>query len=296
MEWQRLEYFQTLARVQHMTRAAELLSISQPALSRSIASLEEEIGVPLFDRQGRSIILNRYGMMFLERVNRIMNEMSDGLNDIEQLIDPEQGEVSLGFLHTLGTSTVPNIIRAFHDKYPHITFQFKQNHTHTLLQQLKSGELDLCLVASIVYEKPISWTELWRDELFVIVPINHPLANRKSISLTEIVQESFISMKKGYALRNTTDSIFSQSNLLPNIAFEGDEVATVAGFVSAGLGFSILPDGEEINPNKIAKLRIEDRICERIIGMAKVENRYLSPAAINFQQFILDYFLKKYNS
>ena len=120
MEWQRLEYFQTLARVQHMTRAAEQLSISQPALSRSIASLEGEIGVPLFDRQGRTIILNRYGTMFLERVNRIMNEMSDGLNDIQQLINPEQGEITLGFLHTLGTSTVPNIIRAFHDQYPQI--------------------------------------------------------------------------------------------------------------------------------------------------------------------------------
>ncbi|MFJ5769718.1 LysR family transcriptional regulator [Psychrobacillus sp. NPDC093180] len=293
MEWQRLEYFQTLANVQHMTRAAELLSISQPALSRSIASLEEEIGVPLFDRQGRSIILNRYGTMFLERVNRIMNEMSDGLNDIQQLIDPEQGEITLGFLHTLGTSTVPNIIRAFHDKFPHITFQFTQNHTHTLLKQLKSGELDLCLVASIDYEKPIDWLELWRDELFVIVPINHPLANRKSISLNELIHESFISMKKGYALRKTTDSIFSDTNLLPNIAFEGDEVSTVAGFVSAGLGFSILPDGEEINPRKIAKLRIEDFVCERVIGMARVENRYLSPAASNFQQFILDYFFNE---
>lgn len=293
MEWQRLEYFQTLARVQHMTRAAELLSISQPALSRSIASLEEEIGVPLFDRHGRSILLNRYGTMFLERVNRIMNEMRDGLEDIQQLINPEQGVVSLGFLHTLGTSTVPTLIRAFHKQYPYITFQFKQNHTHTQLKQLKSGELDLCLLASIDYEKPISWTELWRDELFIIVPINHPLANRKSIALKEIIQESFISMKKGYALRNTTDNIFAQANLEPKITFEGDEVATVAGFVTAGLGFSILPHGEEIIPTKIAKLRIEDMKCERVIGMARVENRYLSPAAINFQQFILNHFQKK---
>lgn len=293
MEWQRLEYFQTLANVQHMTRAAEILSISQPALSRSIASLEEEVGLPLFDRQGRSIVLNRYGIMFLGRVNRIMNEMRDGLDDIQQLIDPEQGEITLGFLHTLGTSTVPTIIRAFHEQYPHVTFQFQQNHTHTLLKQLKSGELDLCLLASIDYEKPIDWIELWRDELFVIVPINHPLANRQSIKLKEIVDESFISMKKGYALRNTTDNIFSEASLLPNITFEGDEVATVAGFVSAGLGFSILPDGGELNPNKITKLRIEDMTCERVIGMARVENRYLSPAAKNFQQFILDYFLKK---
>ncbi|WP_342600977.1 LysR family transcriptional regulator [Psychrobacillus sp. FSL H8-0483] len=290
MEWQRLEYFQTLAEVQHMTRAAELLSISQPALSRSIAGLEEEIGVPLFDRRGRSIVLNRYGQMFLQRVNRIIKELNDGLEDIHQLINPEQGEVTLGFLHTLGTSSVPNIIRAFHQQYPDITFQFKQNHTHTQLKQLKSGELDLCLLASTEDEKLIEWTELWRDELYVIVPTNHPLAMGKSISLTEVAEESFISMKKGYALRKTTDEIFEEAGVTPTISFEGDEVATVAGFVAAGLGFSILPDGGEINSNKIAKLRIEDVTCERVIGMAVVKDRYLSPAAKRFQQFVLDYF------
>ncbi|WP_391209171.1 LysR family transcriptional regulator [Psychrobacillus sp. L4] len=293
MEWQRLEYFQTVAKVQHMTRAAEMLSISQPALSRSIAGLEEEIGVPLFDRQGRSIVLNRYGEMFLHRVNRIMRELDEGLEEILQLTNPEQGEVSLGFLHTLGTSSVPNIIRAFHQEYPHIRFQLKQNHTHTQLKQLKSGELDLCLLASLDNETQIEWTELWRDELYVIVPINHPLSNRKSISLKEIANESFVSMKKGYALRNTTDEIFEKLGIQPNISFEGDEVATVAGFVAAGLGFSILPDGGELNANKMIKLRINDMTCERVIGMAIGKNRYLSPAAKRFQHFILAYFLQK---
>lgn len=196
MEWQRLEYFQTLARIQHMTKAAEILSISQPALSRSIASLEKEIGVPLFDRQGRSIILNKYGQLFLMTVNNIMKEMEQGLEEIQHIINPEHGEVSLGFLHTLGTSTVPNIIRAFHKEYPHITFKFHQNHTHTQLKELKHGSLDLCLLASMEHENPIEWTELWRDELFVIVQTNHPLAARKSIRLEEIANESFIALKK----------------------------------------------------------------------------------------------------
>lgn len=293
MEWQRLEYFRTLAKIQHMTHAAEMLSISQPALSRSIAGLEEEIGVPLFDRQGRSIVLNRYGHMFLLRVERILKEMNEGLEEIKQLTAPEEGEVSLGFLHTLGTSSVPNIIRAFHEQFPKITFQFTQNHTHTQLKQLLTGELDLCLLASMVEESSIEWTELWRDELYVIVQTNHPLANRKSITLKEIADESFISMKKGYALRKTTDEIFQEAAVNPNISFEGDEVATIAGFVAAGLGFSILPDGGEINSNKIAKLRVKEVTCERIIGMAVVKNRYLSPAAKQFQHFVLDYFLHK---
>lgn len=289
MEWQRLEYFQTLARVQHMTKAAEMLSISQPALSRSIAGLEKEIGVPLFDRQGRSIILNRYGHLFLMTVNNIMKEMEQGLEEIQHIINPEHGEVSLGFLHTLGTSTVPNIIRAFHKEYPNITFKFHQNHTHTQLKELKHGSLDLCLLASMEHENPIEWTELWRDELFVIVQTNHPLAARNSIRLKEIANESFIALKKGYALRKTTDEIFQNEGLKPVISFEGDEVATVAGFISAGLGYSILPYGEEMD--KMTKLRIEDASYERVIGMAVVKDRYLSPAAKLFHQFVLDYFL-----
>lgn len=290
MEWQQLEYFQKLANIQHMTRAAELLSISQPALSRSIARLEDELGVPLFERQGRSIILNRYGAMFLKRVNNIMQEYQDGLHEIQELVDPNRGEVSLGFLHTLGTNVVPDLIRLFRKEFPDIHFQLIQNHTHTQLKQLKSGELDLSLLAAMEVEKPIQWTELWRDELYLIVPIYHPLAMKKSITLKELADESFILLKKGYALRITVDEIFEKVGITPKITFVGDEVGTVAGFVANGLGFSLLPDGEEINPRKIAKIHISDVKCERIIGMAWAEGRYLSPAAKQFQKFILDFF------
>ena len=116
MEWQQLEYFQMLAKIQHMTKAAEQLSISQPALSRSIARLEDELGVPLFERQGRSIRLNRYGELFVKRVHNIMREYQAGLQEIQQIVDPNHGEVSLGFLHTLGTNVVPDLIRHFRKK------------------------------------------------------------------------------------------------------------------------------------------------------------------------------------
>ena len=290
MEWQQLEYFQTVARLEHMTRAAEELSISQPALSRSISRLEEELGVPLFDRQGRSIQINRYGTLFLKRVERMMNEFEEAVHEIQDLNDPEKGEVSLGFLHTLGTSIVPDIIRNFRQQHPNVSFKFTQNYSHSQLKQLKAGELDLCLLASIPTETPIKWEELWRDELFLLVPIDHPLASKKSVKLRELGAETFILLKKGFALRNTADRIFQEINITPTIKFEGDEVATVAGFVGAGLGISLLPEGEEINPNKIVKIHVEDVVCERVIGLAWVEDRYISPAAKEFQRFILDYF------
>lgn len=292
MEWQQLEYFQVLAKIQHMTKSAEVLSISQPALSRSIARLEDELGVPLFERQGRSIRLNRYGEIFVKRVHNIMREYQLGLRDIQQIVDPNHGEVSLGFLHTLGTNVVPDLIRHFRDEHENIHFSLKQNHTHLQLLELKSGDLDLCLLAEMDVEKPIEWHELWREELLAIVPSNHRFAEKSSITLTELASESFVLLKKGYALRIQIDELFKEKEIQPHITFEGDEVATVAGFVAAGLGVSILPEGDEINNTRITKIPISDARAERVIGMAWSAGRYLSPAAEKFQQFIFDYFKK----
>ncbi|WNC16353.1 LysR family transcriptional regulator [Brevibacillus brevis] len=291
MEWQQLEYFQTLARIQHVTRAAEALALSQPALSRSIARLEEEVGVPLFDRQGRTIVLNRYGKLLLKRVNRILKEWEDGKQELRDLVNPEHGEVSLGFLHTLGTTIIPDLIGAFREQAPNVSFSLMQNHSYYLLEHMDAGELDLCLLAEPTETKlPIQWIPLWSEELFAVVPTSHRLAEADSILLQELAGESFIFMKKGYALRRTTDRLFEQIGVQPNITFEGEEAATVAGLVAAGLGVSLLPNLRGLEKSKIVHIPIRQPKCLRVIGMAVVEGSYLSPAARRFKEFVLAQF------
>jgi DNA-binding transcriptional LysR family regulator len=290
MEWEQLEYFQTLARIQHVTKAAETLSITQPALSRSIVRLENYLGVPLFDRQGRSITLNKYGERFLKRVDSIMKEFTEGREEIQSLLQPDQGEVSLGFLHTLGTTIVPNLIGAFKDQYPNVHFQLNQSHSNQLLDKLKSGELDLCLLASFPVESNIMWKPLWKEELFLFLPKHHVLATRQEITLNDIAHEPFVLMKEGFALRVTIDHIFEQVNITPNIVFEGEEAATIAGFVAAGLGVSILPDFKGLDQTNIAKVRISWPRFERTVGISWIEGKYLSPVAENFKQYIINQF------
>ncbi|MCY7823882.1 LysR family transcriptional regulator [Bacillus spizizenii] len=292
MEWEQLEYFQTLARIQHVTKAAETLSITQPALSRSIVRLENYLGVPLFDRQGRSITLNKYGERFLKRVDSIIKEFTEGREEIQSLLQPDQGEVSLGFLHTLGTTIVPNLIGAFKDQYPNVHFQLNQSHSNQLLDKLRSGELDLCLLASFPVESNIMWKPLWKEELFLFLPKHHVLATRQEITLNEIAHEPFVLMKEGFALRVTMDHIFEQVNITPNIVFEGEEAATIAGFVAAGLGVSILPDFKGLDQTNIAKVRISWPRFERIVGVSWIEGKYLSPVTENFKQYIINQFLK----
>src|SRR5690242_6542273 len=101
LSWQQLEWFTTIADLQHMSRAAAELGVSQPALSRALSKLEAELGVPLFDRIGRSIKLTHYGRLFQGRVTRALREIEDGRTELADLVDQDRGTVALGFLRTL---------------------------------------------------------------------------------------------------------------------------------------------------------------------------------------------------
>ena len=290
MEWQQIEYFQTVAKLQHMSRSAEVLSISQPALSRAISRLENELGTQLFDRQKRSIILNRYGKLFLNRVNKIIHEFEEGKQEIQDLLDPEYGTISLGFLHTLGTHIIPDLIGSFREKYPKIKFQLNQNNSQLLVEQLEAGEIDLCFNTHRETKLEVKWVELWREELFIVVPNGHHLANSENIELNQIANEPIICFKKGYVLRMITDQLCRESGFSPQILFEGEEASTILGLVGAGLGVAIIPNPKGFDKSKISRISIKSPKGQRIIKMAWIENKYLSPTVKIFRQFAIDYF------
>ncbi|CAM5216945.1 DNA-binding transcriptional LysR family regulator OS=Ureibacillus acetophenoni OX=614649 GN=SAMN05877842_11632 PE=3 SV=1 [Ureibacillus acetophenoni] len=294
MEIQQLEYFKIVAEMQHMTHAAERLSISQPALSKSISNIEQELGVPLFDRQGRSIILNRYGKLFLESVDIILDEFSKAKEEISELIKPGFGEVSFGFIHTLGMSVVPTLMAHIPEKYPNMKFTLTQSASYNLLKGLEEGNIDLCLSQKIQSKiMDIQWVELWSEELFVIVPNTHRFASRESIKLKEIKDENFISIKRGNALRKIVDEFLEKAGITANTTFAGEEMHTVAGFVGAGLGVSLIPDIKGLNEYNVTKIRVTDPICERKIGVSWAKGRYLSPAATQFKNYLVEYYTDK---
>lgn len=290
MEWQQLEYFQTVAKLQHMTLAAEDLRITQPALSRSILRLESEMGVPLFDRQGRSIVLNRYGRSFLNHVNNILFEYEESKREIQDMIDPDKGEISLGFLHTLGVSYIPDLINGFVKEHPDISFQLHQNGTNAILNQLVKGEIDLCMLSLNENIPQIEWNYLWSEELVIIVPSDHHLAKNKYIELEQIANEPLVSFKEGYSIRKTIDDLLKKADITTRITFEGEEVHTIIGLVAAGLGVAFIPDTKGINQKGIKLLHVKSDECKRDIGIAKVKGRYISPAVSKFWQYVIDIF------
>ncbi|RID89071.1 LysR family transcriptional regulator [Peribacillus asahii] len=290
MEWQQLEYFRVVAKIEHFRKSAELLAISQPALSRSIHKLEEELGVTLFERTGRSVQLNKFGRLFLKRVENGLNEISIGIQEINQLKNPYTGNVSLAFLQTLGITILPEIISNFNKQYPHVEIQLYQNKTLNSIQQLLNREVDLCLISSFEENPNITWHPLMDEELFLYVPANHRFASKSSVVLSELSDDNFIGFKKGLGMRGVINNFCEKAGFTPRIKFEGEDVSTLAGLVSSGLGVTIIPAFHGISSDKIKQISISEPYCHREIGIAWLNEHTLSPSADLFRTFVIELF------
>lgn len=290
MEWQQLEYFCVVAKTEHFHKAAELLNISQPALSRSIKKLEAELGISLFERVGRSVKLNKFGYAFLKRVENGLNEISIGVQEINQLKNPYTGTVSIAFLQTLGISILPEIVRDFSEQYPHVEIQLYQNNILPSIQQLLDREVDLCLITAVTGHPGINWQSLFDEELFLYVPTNHRLAERSSVSLSEIGKENFIAFKKEMGMREVINNFCEEAGFTPVIKFEGEDVPTLAGLVSAGLGITIIPEFAGIISGKVKKVSISEPYCHREIGLAWLKGNTLTPSGDLFRKCVIELF------
>jgi LysR family transcriptional activator of glutamate synthase operon len=290
LEWHQIENFIAVAKHQHFTKAAKQQLVSQPALSRSIMKLEEELGVPLFIRDGKMVRLTRYGDMFLEKAKQAQACIYEGIEEIQAKTLPDSGEISVAFLHTLGAHLIPQLIADYKKIYPNVSFQLYQGANDYLLHQVELGLADMCLTSPPVAKGRIEWTTLKKEPLYLVVPENHRLAGCSSALFQQLQEEEFISFKEGYGLRYIFDQMCSDLQIQPKITFEGEEAATIAGFVAAGLGIAILPKTKEMSDSSLRFLTIMDYPCERTIALASLSDSFLSPVAKRFKSFVIDYF------
>ncbi|MWC30952.1 LysR family transcriptional regulator [Paenibacillus sp. MMS18-CY102] len=285
MELNQLEYFLTVASLQHVTKAAETLSITQPALSHSIAKLEEELGVPLFERTGRTVQLNRYGHLFASRVTDALREIRIAKEELAELTAPESGVVSLAFGTILGTHFVPELIQKFHAIYPNIRFELFQGSCAYTLQLLESGQCDLCITSPASSKSGIVRESLLTAELYAVVPASHRLAQSESIYLEQLVNEPFIEVNRTCGLRETIDTVFQSSGFHPNVKYTAEDLHTVAGFVAAGLGVSLLPQSRGLRLEGTHWIKVNDPGCTCEVGIEWKEKHYLTPSARLFRAF-----------
>jgi len=288
MELTQLRYFQALARQGSFSRAAKSIMVSQSALSRSIAKLETELSVTLFDRQGKQTKLTEAGEKFLFHVDRALREMEVARQELK-MDNGGEGTVSVSFLHSLGATYLPLILSRFHIRYPHIGITLNQQNSTALTEALMKGDTDICL-CSMLNGADIAWMYLWSEELFLVVPCSHPLAQKKKVRLEEIDGEAFITLKPEYNLRQQVNQLLDLAESQPQVIFEGDEVHNLISLVAAQLGVSLLPHIPCTEQMGVCYIPVSFPVCKRAVGIAWNTRRPLTPAAICFQQFTISYF------
>ena len=293
MEISQLQYFQAVARVRHFTKAAEACAVSQSALSRSIAKLEEELGVRLFARRSRHVELTQAGEHFLYHVDRVLRELAEAKRELTQQETKGGGTVNVSFFHSFGGYLLPMLLAEFHAQYPEIRIKLNQHNSKFLMQQVESGKTDLCLCSTMTTAENIAWMYLWSEELFVAVPKDRPLAQRGSVTLRDVEAEPLITLKPNYSLRTLVDQSFELAHSHPQIIFEGDDVNTLASLVAAKLGVSIIPNIPGVEHLGIVYLPITFPVCKRAVGIAWNTTKQLSPAALTFQQFVIRHFAEQ---
>ena len=294
MDLIQLKYFQVVARLENVTRAAEELHIAQPSLSNTIARLEKSVGVPLFERQGRGIRLNQFGEVFLQRVKRIFDELEQAKRELADMAGLECGSVTVG---ATTSQILPDVFGEYLTYYPNVKFRLIQVAGRLEIpQKLINGEFDLC-ISSLPIEQPTGQFEIHREplvteEIFLAVPPNHHLAGRNSIQLSEIANESFISPAKEDGLRDIINKFCRQAGFVPNIVFESSTTEVICSLVKTGLGVAFLPAfwWNEKNADSLVKLHITNPSLQRTIWLSWVKDRYLSAATHNFSKFMIDYF------
>jgi DNA-binding transcriptional LysR family regulator len=286
-----LRQFVAVAREEHMTRAAESLGIPQPTLSRSIARLEAELGVPLFTRPGRSVRLTRHGRSLLECSQRALVALSASLERLTGEADPDRGRVALGFLHTLGGEVVPRLVRDFRAAHPAVRFALVQDGSQRLLARLGDGEIDLCLTSPLPAGADVRARGLAEQRIDLFVPAGHRLAARRDgLPLAAAAGEDFIVMEPGYGLRAITDALCREAGFEPRVTFEGEEVDTARGLVGAGLGVSLLPaTASSLADPSVVPVRVSAPRAARTVGLAWAADRPLSAPAAAFRDFALTY-------
>jgi DNA-binding transcriptional LysR family regulator len=284
IDWRLLEYFRVAGQRQHITRAAEELGTSQPALSRALARLEKEVGVPLFERAGRSVCLTRYGLAFLSHIERALREIEDGHLELIDLINPGRGTIALGFLRSLGAALVPRLVREFRDLHPQVRFTFVSNNSIDLADKLVRGDLDLIFLGAPSDKPPFAWQRVATQELTLIVAESHPLARRRQVSLTEIADQPLLTFQRGHAVRILTDELCKAAGFTPTVVFEGDDSSVIRGFVAAGFGVAVTPPENAAGPGVVA-LKITNPAPRRDIGIAWLKERYLPGSVRLFRDF-----------
>ena len=280
-----LRWFQQVADGTTVTEVSEVESITQSGLSRALARLEAELGTQLLVRSGRTLRMTRAGVTFKRHLDRALHELDDGLAALSELESPDSGTVSIAFQLSLGTWLVPRLVADFHSTHPDVTFELHQIRDELLARRFSDGSIDVEITTISTPDAAVEWRPLLVEPLVLAVPRDHPLVSG-DVRLADVRDEPFVMLRPSYSLRQVSEDLCQAAGFQARVAFEGEDLPTIEGFVGAGLGVAIVPaSGHPVggaNDGPLRWLKLVDQGASRVVGVAWSSQRRLLPAAQGF--------------
>ncbi len=278
MELHQLRYFCAVAETGSFSRAAEQSHISQPSLSQQILKLEDELGARLFDRLGRSVRLTELGKTFLPRARAVLRELEAAKGDVVEGKEFTGGPITVGVIPTVAPYFLPPRLTAFSRKFPQVRLTIVEEITPVLLDRLRSGTIDVAILALPIRGHEFDAIPLLTERLFAALPKKHKLTSRHSLSLKDLRAEPFLLLRDGHCFRDTAVAACDRARLHPQIVFEKGQFSSLLSMVGAGMGVSIVPEMAIEKKSPCRYIRIADDQAVRTIGAVILRGRSLTRA------------------
>lgn len=281
MDSQALQAFLAVADSGSFTTAAEQLFITQPAVSKRISQLEQQLNTTLFDRLGRQVQLTEAGKLLLPRARQVLREMDEMRNSIHNLSSEVRGTLRIGTSHHIGLHRLPPVLRHFSRLYPQVQLDIHFIDSEEAWNGVISGDLELGVVTLPPETDPRGKSEvIWDDPLVFMVSPEHPLAMERRVSLNDLTDFNAILPSPVTFTRRIVEQLFREADLKLNISMSTNYLETIHMMVSIGLGWSVLP-ASMLNQD-VAQLKIEKQPLSRELGLVMHPARSLSNAAERF--------------
>jgi DNA-binding transcriptional LysR family regulator len=290
MELRQIRSFLSIAETLHFGRTAELIHLSQPALSLQIRALEEEVGVRLFERNRRRTTLTAAGVAFRGDVATAVSQLDQAVRRAKLAANGKLGLLRVGFISTAGNEIMPTIVRQFRESNPEVEFSLLNVLTADQIQMLDAGSLDIGFLRLPIGEHPeLEVVRVHREPFVVVVPLSHTLAKKKKIHLRELAGQAFVMYERSYApgFHDLMVGILRDAGIVPHVRQTAGQMPTLISLVAAGMGISILPRSTVTHSvASVVGCEIADAISMSEIGMAV--NKRNRPAIVdNFRLFAL---------
>jgi LysR family transcriptional regulator, hydrogen peroxide-inducible genes activator len=242
-----LRYIVAVAREKHFGRAAEACFVSQPTLSVSIKKLEEELGVPIFERGTSEVSVTPLGEEIVRQAQSVIEQAAAIKEIAKRGRDPATGPLRLGVIYTIGPYLLPALVRQAIERMPQMPLILQENFTVKLLEMLRTGDLDCAIMAEPFPDTGLAVAPLYDEPFMVAVPKTHPLAKRKGISAEELKQETMLLLGTGHCFRDHVLEVcpeyarFSSDAEGIRKSFEGSSLETIKYMVASGMGVTVVP-------------------------------------------------------